>query len=350
MSTMRVVRLFGPKDLRVVDMPVPEPGPHEVLCKVSRVGVCGTDHAIYSGEFTFVKSGDVHFPMTLGHEWSGTVAALGRDARQFRPGDRVTGDTAVACGYCTECLLGNYDRCKDARAVGTINAWDGAYAEYILMPERHVLHLPDSVSFDNGAMVEPAATAMYAVNRASVQPGDVVLVQGSGPIGIMAARLAKLCGAANVLLSGRKDAKLKAALAFGADAAINTTRESVTDAVRRLVPGGKVDRVIEASGSRGLFTESLGLIRQGGVMSVLAFYENPLEQLDLDRFVCSGASIVAVSGSLGMYPPVLKLMAAGMFDCTPLITSRAPLLEAPGVLARFDEHAEGRIKIMLQNA
>ena len=350
MSTMRVARLFGPKELRVVDMPVPEPGPHEVLCKVLRVGICSTDHAIYSGEFSFVKSGDVHFPMTLGHEWSGTVDALGGDARQFRLGDRVTGDTVVACGYCQDCLLGNYYRCKDGRAVGTINAWDGAYAEYILMPERHVFHLPDSVSFENGAMVEPAATAMYAVNRAGVRPGDVVLVQGSGPIGIMAASLAKLCGAASVLISGRKDAKLDAALAFGANAAINTTRESVTDAVRRLVPGGKVDRVIEASGSRELFTESLGLIRQGGVMSVLAFYENPLEQLDLGRFVCSGASIVAVPGSLGMYPPVLKLMAAGMFDCTPLITSRAPLLEAPSVLARYNEHAEGRIKIMLQDA
>jgi 2-desacetyl-2-hydroxyethyl bacteriochlorophyllide A dehydrogenase len=350
MSTMKVARLFGPNDLRVVDMPLPEPGPHEVLCKVSRVGVCGTDHAIYTGEFTFVRSGDVHFPMTLGHEWSGTVAALGRDASQFRLGDRVTGDTAVACGYCTECLLGRYDRCKGARAVGTINAWDGAYAEYILMPERHVLHLPDSVSFDNGAMVEPAATAMYAVHKARVQPGDVVLIQGSGPIGIMASRLAKLCGAARVLLSGRKDAKLKAALAFGADAVINTTRESVTDAVRRLVPEGKVDRVIEASGSRALFSESLGLIRVGGVMSVLAFYESPLEQLDLDRFVCSDASIVAVAGSLGMYPPVLKLMAAGMFDCTPLITSRAPLLEAPDVLARYDERAEGRTKIMLHGA
>ncbi|MFH1009551.1 MAG: alcohol dehydrogenase catalytic domain-containing protein, partial [Candidatus Latescibacterota bacterium] len=156
---MKKARIMGPKDIRVMEVPTPEPGPGEVLCRVVRAGICGTDYAIYTGELSFVKSGQISFPMTPGHEWSGLVTRVGRDVAGFQPGDRVVGDTAVSCGTCYDCLMGQYGRCRDLRCVGTIHTWDGAYAEYMVMPARHLFHLPDSVSWDNGAMVEPAATA-----------------------------------------------------------------------------------------------------------------------------------------------------------------------------------------------
>jgi L-iditol 2-dehydrogenase len=346
-DTMTVARLFAPHDLRLVQMPVPEVGTREVLCRVSRVGVCGTDYAIYTGEASFVKSGAVQFPMTLGHEWSGTVARIGTEVTQFQLGDRVTGDTGVACGQCTECLLGQWPKCRQARAVGTVHAWDGAYAEYILFPERHLFHLPDSISLDNGALVEPAATALYAVHKAQVQIGDTVLVQGSGPIGILAAKEAQLSGASRVVLTGRKDAKLELAVSLGLDGAINTTRESVTDGLLRLLGESQVDRVIEASGSTALFTESLGLVKPGGALSVVAFYDRPLDNFDLDGFVFSDITLAAVPGSLGMYPPVLKLLASGRLDCSRLITERAPLAAIPDLLPRLKTDAEARIKVML---
>jgi 2-desacetyl-2-hydroxyethyl bacteriochlorophyllide A dehydrogenase len=343
---MKVARLFGPNDMRFIEMPIPEPGPHEVVCKVHRVGICGTDHAIYTAEASFMDM--VHFPMTLGHEWSGTVYKVGRDVTQHKPGDRVTGDTGVACGFCTPCLMGNWGYCKQAQAVGTVNAWDGAYAEYILFPERHLFHLEDSIPLDNGAFTECAATALYSVKKANVQLGDTVLVQGSGPIGILAAKQAKLEGAGRVLITGRKDAKLNLAMSLGIDGAINLTRETTAEGIRRCIGAPKVDKIIEASGSAALFTESLGLINGGGILSVVAFYDRPLDHFDIDKFVFSDISIVSVPGSLGMFPIVLKLMAMGILDCTPLITERIKLPQVIDMLPNLKKNAESRVKVMIE--
>jgi len=348
MQTMKAARLFGPHDLRMVDVPIPELGPHDVLCRVVRSGLCGTDYAIYTGEASFVKEGLVPFPMTPGHEWSGIVEAVGSAVERFRPGGRVVGDTVVSCGLCYHCLMGEYYQCQQARAVGTINAWDGAYAEYLRMPERHLLPLPDTVSFDQGALIEPAATALYAVRLAEVTTGEAVLVHGTGPIGIMAAKLAQLSGAAKVLITGRKAAKLEVARRFGADVAINTRQESVAEVVRQQVGAEGVDKIIEASGSAQLLAESLAVIKPGGILSVVAFYEARIDGFDLDKIVLRGIKLHGVSGSLGMYRPVLNLLAAGRFDPTPLITGRYPFPAVQQAMQDMQGSSETRIKLMLE--
>jgi len=321
-KTMQAARLFGPNDLRIVDTPIPELGPGDVLCQVRCAGICGTDYSIYTGEFSFVKNGGVKFPFTPGHEWSGVVAAVGSAVTHFKAGDRVVGDTCVSCGSCVSCLLGDYLSCANVFCVGTVKAWDGGFAEYTVFPERHLFHLPDSVDFDAGAFVEPAATSLYAVKVANVQIGDTVLVHGSGPLGLLAAKLSKLSGAAKVFITGRKDAKLKLALGFGADVAINTTRESVAEGVARHTAKGKVDRVIETSGAAELLTGSLDLVRSGGTVSAVAFYDKTIERLEIDKLVFGNITLRGSSGSTGMYQPVLALMASGALDITPLISGR----------------------------
>jgi 2-desacetyl-2-hydroxyethyl bacteriochlorophyllide A dehydrogenase len=345
---MKTARIFGPYDIRIVDVPIPHPQPNEVLCRVIRAGMCGTDYAIYSGEFSFVKNGSIKFPMTPGHEWSGVVEKSGAQVTRFHIGDRVVGDTAVSCGKCQECLLGQYLHCKNLRCVGTINAWDGAYAEYIVMPERHLFHLPDSVSFDNGAMIEPAATALYSVVLGEVKIGDTVLVLGSGPIGIAAAKLAKLCGASKAVIAARKDFKLQKAVDLGVDAAINTTAISLEEGVKQYFGKLGVDRIIEASGSTELFKQALSLINAGGVISVVAFYEKVVDGFDIDRFVFADAKIRAVAGSLGMYEPILRLMASGMLDLTSLITVRCTIADVPAAMKDMKEKNDTRIKQMIE--
>ena len=345
---MKTVRIFGAYDLRIMDVPMPNLQPQEALCRVVRAGICGTDHAIYTGEFSFVKNGMIKFPMTPGHEWSGVVEKVGAQVTRFRMGDRVVGDTAVSCGKCQECLIGQYLHCKSLRCVGTINTWDGAYAEYIIMPERHLFHLPDNVSFDNGAMVEPAATALYSVVLGEVKIGDAVLVLGSGPIGIIAAKLAKLCGASKVGIAARKDSKLQKALDLGVDVAINTTNISLADGVRQSFGEWGVDKIIEASGSTELFKESLNLINPGGVISVVAFYEKMVDNFDIDKFVFGDIKIRAVAGSLGMYKPILRLMEMGMLDLSSIITSRHTLSEVPEVLKNMVSTNSTRIKQMIE--
>lgn len=355
MRTMKTARLYGPNDLRLMEVPVPDLGPHDVLCTVARCGVCGTDHAIFTGEFSFVREGRVKFPKTLGHEWAGTVAAIGSEVRQHAVGDRVVGDTSVACGQCVECLLGSVNRCRASRSVGTVSDFDGAYAECIVMPERHLYRLPDAVGFDAGAMVEPAATALYAVHKAQTalahgesDLGRAVLVQGSGPIGIMAAKFAKLSGAAKVVIAGRKTAKLRAALGFGADAAIDTTGETVRDGLRRILGRPVVDAVIEASGSTELLSGAASVLRPGGVIAAVAFYEKTPERFSVDELVFNDLSLVGVAGSLQMYPAVLRLMAEGIFDPTPLITARYPFSDVLRALADMSARNDSRIKLMLE--
>ncbi len=321
-KSMKAARLFGPNDLRIVDQPIPELGPHDVLTHVKCAGICGTDYSIYTGEFSFVKNGGVKFPFTPGHEWSGVVAAVGSRVTHFKAGDRVVGDTCVSCGSCVSCLLGDYLACASTYCVGTVNAWDGGFAEYTVFPERHLFHLPDGVSFDAGAFVEPAATSLYAVQSAHVKIGDTVLVHGSGPLGLLAAKLAKLSGASKVFITGRKDTKLAIARLFGADVTINTTRDPLSETVLCQNGGKKVDRVIETSGAAELLLASLDLVRAGGSVAAVAFYDKAIDRLEVDKLVFGNILFRGASGSTGMYQPVLALMASGALDITPLISGR----------------------------
>ncbi|NQT93448.1 MAG: zinc-binding dehydrogenase [Lentisphaerae bacterium] len=159
-----------------------------------------------------------------------------------------------------------------------------------------------------------------------------------------------MSGASKVAITGRKDAKLQIAEEMGIDGAINTKKEPVAEGLARIVGAPKVDHVIEASGSTELFRESLGLIKPGGALSVVAFYDKPLKEFDIDQFVFADISLVAVPGSLGMFPPVLKLMESGMLDATKIITERAPLFEVVERLPRLKEDADKRIKLMLEGA
>lgn len=345
---MKAVRIFGQNDIKLVDLATPEPRQGEVLCKVVRVGICGTDYSIYTGQASFVKNGMVKFPMTPGHEWSGIVEKTGENVTGFLPGDRVVGDTAVSCGNCYDCLMGLYNHCKKLRSVGTVNCWDGAYAQYILMPARHLFHLPDSISFENGALVEPVATALYSVDQAKVKIGDTVLVIGSGPIGIAAAKLAKLSGAAKVIIAARKDTKLKIAVDLGIDGAINTTRISLKEGAKEHFGQWGTDKVIEASGSISLLKESLELINPGGIISIVAFYEKLADQLDIDRFVFGDITLKPVTGSLGMYKPTLRLMASGMLDISSIIGKRCKLEQIPQIMAEMKDSLANTIKVMVE--
>lgn len=347
MATMKAALFYGPYDMRIEEVPLPALGEHDVLCRVVRSGVCGTDYAIYTGELSFVKEGSITFPLRPGHEWSGVVEAVGPGVRTLQVGDRVTGDTAVACGNCNKCLLGRYYDCPDIRSVGTVKAWDGSHAQCMMMPERHLFRLPDNVSFDNGALIEPAATALYAVHRARVGLADTVVVQGSGPIGIMAAKFCKLAGASRVIITGRKDPKLQAALTLGVDAAVNTTKEPLVEAVRRLAAPYPVDKVVECSGSAELLASSFELVRPAGVVSAVAFYERPVEGFQIDRLVLGSLALEGVGGSLGMYPIVLKLMAHGL-DFTPLISARYPFPRFADALRDMGKGDDRRIKLMLE--
>jgi 2-desacetyl-2-hydroxyethyl bacteriochlorophyllide A dehydrogenase len=343
---MKAVRLFGPRDVKVVELPNPVPGYGEVLCKVTRCGICGTDYAIYSGDFSAVQDGRVKFPLQPGHEWCGVVIEKGEGVTTLQIGERVAGDTAISCGQCYECLTGNYVGCKHLRSVGTLNAWDGAMAEYVVFPARHLFKIPEGVGDDNAALAEPATTAMYAVDHAPIKPGDSVVVFGTGPIGVAAVSLAKIYGASKVISVGRSDFKLDLCRSLGATASINTTRQDVTGTINQMTSGKGVDVVIELSGAVELFNAGIQVIRPGGVISVVAFYNKPTSFF-IDDMVFKNVTYKPVPGGFGMTAALFKLMEAGQVDLSGMITHRCSLDEVPQEIEKIKTSDPQKIKVMI---
>jgi 2-desacetyl-2-hydroxyethyl bacteriochlorophyllide A dehydrogenase len=343
---MKAVEFVGPRQAAMRDVPVPEVGPADVLTRVARVGVCGTDHSIFTGASSFLRTGQIRYPMRPGHEWSGVVEAVGARVTDFKPGDRVVGDTCVSCGECADCVAGHYNVCGAMRCVGTVNTWDGAYAEFMLMPARHMFHIPDGVSLDEASLVEPAATAMYTVARGEVKPGHHVVVHGTGAIGLFAAQGAKAAGAARVILTGRTDAKLDLGLRLGADAALNARKVDVTAEILRLTGGRGADAVLEASGNIEALAASVRQVRAGGVIVAAGIYEKVLPDLEIDRLVFFDITLRGLSGSLNQYRPTMALMSAGRLQAKPLITHRFPLARVTEAMAVMDADPS-RIKILL---
>jgi threonine dehydrogenase-like Zn-dependent dehydrogenase len=345
---MMAQRLYGQRDLRWMEIDVPELLENEVLIKVKFCGVCGTDQAIYSGESSFWAEGLIKVPMTFGHEYSGTITAAGKRVSNFKVGDRVVCDTGISCGICDRCREGDYLFCSRMKAVGTIVAQDGGYAEYAVMPERHVFMLPDNVSFEQGAMVEPIATGLYAVKKSSIKTGENVVIIGTGPIGLGAVPFAMLSGAKKVILAGRKDFKLEIGKKFGADEIINTTREDLHDRVMELTGGQGADVVIEASGSMDMLREAIRMSNYGGRVSCVAFYEKLLDGINIDLMIIKSIHLVPVGGSPNMGPVVIKMMECGKVDFTPMITQVIPLADAEKALIDLKTNSASRIKILLK--
>jgi L-iditol 2-dehydrogenase len=271
-----------PLAVELRDVGVPEIGDGDVLLRVGAVSVCGSDvHQAYA-----THSWPVNVPVVLGHEFSGTVAKVGRAVRGFREGDRVVSETAAdVCGECTLCRTGRYNLCPRRKGFGY--GIDGAMASYVKVPGRCLHHIPGSLPFDLACLAEPHAVAYNAmcVNSA-IRPGDLVVVLGPGPIGLLCARMAALAGADPLIVAGRTTdaARLDTARRLGATHVVDVERENLADVVRDCSPLG-ADLVCDASGASRPLDVALALVRPDGQVTkvgwspdALAVDMNPLVQ------------------------------------------------------------------------
>jgi L-iditol 2-dehydrogenase len=271
-----------PLAVELRDVGVPEIGDGDVLLRVGAVSVCGSDvHQAYA-----THSWPVNVPVVLGHEFSGTVAKVGRAVRGFREGDRVVSETAAdVCGECTLCRTGRYNLCPRRKGFGY--GIDGAMASYVKVPGRCLHHIPGSLPFDLACLAEPHAVAYNAmcVNSA-IRPGDLVVVLGPGPIGLLCARMAALAGADPLIVAGRTTdaARLETARRLGATHVVDVERENLADVVRDCSPLG-ADLVCDASGASRPLDVALALVRPDGQVTkvgwspdALAVDMNPLVQ------------------------------------------------------------------------
>jgi L-iditol 2-dehydrogenase len=266
MVLMNAAMFYAPRDVRFERIPIPAPGPGELLVKIGAALTCGTDIKTFErGHPTIIKK----VPSTFGHEFSGEVIEAGEGVTRFQPGMRVCTCNAVPCMECYYCKTGHHNLCEDLLVL------NGAYAEYIVIPARMVKHnvyaLPDHMTYQEAAVSEPLGTAIHAIRRSGIVPGDTVAVLGSGPLGLMLARLAYLKGA-RVILSGEiTPERQRVAAKFGIDTTINILE--VTDAAARIqmvkdMTDGKrgVDVAIEAAGFPAAWEEAVQMIRKAGTV------------------------------------------------------------------------------------
>jgi threonine dehydrogenase-like Zn-dependent dehydrogenase len=236
---MRALVVTGPRQAAVLTVPDPVPAAGELLVEVERVGICGTDVELYGGEMAYLDQGITHFPIRLGHEWTGRVVATGSPDDASWIGERITGDTMLGCGHCDYCVGGHHHVCPNRFEVGITDGWAGALAERVLIPTRFAYAIPDSVSVTAAALVEPGGNSLRAVRAAQVEPGQSVLVLGSGTIGLLAAQFA-LAEGADVHLAGVREGSLALARSLGITTTV--TLDEVTAS-----PDNRFDAVIDAT-------------------------------------------------------------------------------------------------------
>ena len=244
---------------------VPEPGADEVLIEIKAAAICGTDIHLYnwdSSAVSFTENFGVNFPLTLGHEVSGVITALGSGVKDRKIGDRVSVETHIPCGKCYLCGIGKSYNCMNMGLYGI--TYDGAFAEYALSPSALTYILPDSVSFREGALFEPAGVAVRAVGEAHISPGDTVVVYGCGPIGLVAAQASLACGAGRVISIDINKYRLAMAEKTGATP-LDASEGSVTQRVRDMTRArGGADVVLELTGAGEVYDGIFELIRLEG--------------------------------------------------------------------------------------
>jgi len=252
---MKAVVMYKPGDVRVENVDKPKPQKGEVLIKVKKSGVCGTDNILYKGAYY------ANFPIIFGHEYSGEVVELGEGVDKFKIGDRVTVDPNIVCHKCYYCKIGEEHLCENLITLGIHK--NGGFAEYSVVPETNIFKLPENLSYEVGALAEPVACAIRGVEVANIKQGDTVLILGAGGMGNLVMQLASIAGAANILVSEPIKRRRQIALEYGATHAIDPTKSDVEKEIKKMKYCG-ADVVFECSGNSKVAESALRLSRRGG--------------------------------------------------------------------------------------
>ncbi|HWM09129.1 MAG TPA: NAD(P)-dependent alcohol dehydrogenase [Solirubrobacteraceae bacterium] len=314
----RAAVLYAPGDLRVEERPMPEPGPREVLVEIAAVGVCGSDVHYY--EHGRIGPFVVREPLILGHESAGRVAALGPEVTKHAVGDRVTLEPGVPCGRCRECRAGRYNLCRDVRFFATPPI-DGAFANFVTIHEDFAFALPDSVSDEAGALMEPLSVGIWACRKAGVAPGDHVLVTGAGPIGLLAQQCALAFGATAVTVTDVSEARLELARRTGATRALRAGEEV-----------GEVDALIECSGHPAALAAGIAAVRPAGTAVIVGMGPEEDATVPLSLIQSREIWLTGTFRYANTYPTAIALAAEGRVNPEAVVTGRYELADAEAAL------------------
>lgn len=340
---MKALLLSEYRRLEIADLPVPQPGPDEILVRVAACGICGSDVHGYDG-----SSGRRIPPLVMGHEAAGVVAEAGSRVTDFKPGDRVTFDSTVYCGECANCRRGDMNLCDNRQVLG-VSCGDyrrnGAFAEYVLVPERIAYKLPENLSFEEAALLEAVSVAMHAVSLVPVGSESTALVIGAGTIGLLVQQALGAAGCGGVFVADLDPTRLKLSEQLGATRTLRSGLE-LSKRVAELTGGNGVDIVVEAVGISATVAAAIDNVRKGGNV-VLVGNVTPEVTIHLQKVVSRQLRLQGSCASCGEYPRAIELMSEGSIRVRPLITALAPLEDGPRWFERLYKGEPNLLKIVL---
>ena len=348
-ATMEALVVLEPNKLEIQEVPVPTPGPNEVLARVRAVSICGTDAHLVRGDYPGFWP--PAFPFIPGHEWAGEIAALGPGADLFgwKVGDRVAGTSHDACGVCQKCVEGHYNLCENYGMAGLHKQYghsvQGADATYVVHGVKCIFPLPDMISFDEGAVIDPASIALHVANRGNIAPGDNVAIMGAGAIGLLSGDGARIRGAARVIVIERNPGRLAKAAAMGFET-IDPSAGDPVAIVREMTGGLGVDVVLECAGVPATVQLALGMLRRGGRCAAVGIPTQGVE-ITMQRLVLDELELVGCRASAGEMRRVMPLVEQGRMRVREVMTHRFALADYAQALATFNDPASGAIKIIV---
>jgi L-iditol 2-dehydrogenase len=313
---MKAAILHKPLDLRVEDVNIPQIGSNDVLVKMKRVGICGSDvHYYLEGQ---VASFVIKKPLILGHECSGEIVEKGEKVKTLKIGQRVVIEPGFTCGKCEYCRSGRYNLCKEVEFYAT-PPYDGTFAEYAFAPEQNVFVIPDEMSYEEGAMIEPLAVGMMAAKMGEVTAQDTVAILGAGPIGQMALQASKTYGALEIFITDIIDYRLEYAKKYGANETINSAKEDIIQKIPKLTDNKGVDIIIEASGAPQAIQQAIEIVKPGGRI-VLVGYPPADVQMPIPKVIAKELRIQGIHRYINVYPTAIKAVSSGRAVVKPYVT------------------------------
>ncbi len=342
--SMKALLLSEYSRLDVVDVPMPRPGPEDVLIKVEACGICGSDVHGYDG-----STGRRIPPLIMGHEAAGVVAAAGVNVTDLKEGQHVTFDSTVYCGVCEYCRKGEVNLCDNREVLGVSTPEyrrQGAFAEYVNVPRRIVHPLPQNLAFSDAAMIEPLAVAVHAVALSEVPQGSAALVVGAGMIGLLVLQALHEKGCSSLIVSDIDDSRLQLAKDLGATVIINAKTADVPAEVKRHTAGKGVDVALEAVGSTPTIRTAIDSVRKGGTVTLIGNVA-PTVEIPLQAVVSRQIRLQGSAASSGEYPECIDLLAKHRINLKPLISMVAPLDEGSRWFERLHGREANLMKVIL---
>lgn len=342
---MKALLMKQYKELELTELPEPAVGADEVLIQVAACGICGSDVHGFDG-----STGRRIPPIVMGHEAAGSVSRVGANVTAFKPGDRVTFDSTVSCGTCYFCRRGDLNLCDRREVLGVSTGEfrrNGAFAEFVAVPQHIVYALPDNLPFEHAALIEAVSVAVHSVDITPVRLGDTAVVVGSGMIGLLVVQALRLAGCARIIAIDIDDAKLVKAKEMGADDVFNSKKTDAVAGVRALTGGRGAELAIECMGATAPIQTALAAVRKGGSLTLVG-NASPAIELPLQSVVSRQIRVYGSCASNGEYPACIELISRGAIRVEPLISATAPLDEGASWFQRLYSHEPNLMKVILR--